>query len=45
MPNDVAVVKATMTNLLKTLAIDKIFDKAVFAEKREPKEIIPFSRK
>lgn len=45
MPNDVAVVKATMTNLLKTLAIDKIFDKAVFAEKREPKEIIPFFKK
>ena len=45
MPNDIAVVKATMTNLLKTLAIDKIFDKAVFAEKREPKEIIPFFKK
>lgn len=45
MANDVAVVKATMTNLLKTLAIDKIFDKAVFAEKREPKEIIPFFKK
>lgn len=45
MPNNVAVVKATMSNLLKSLSVDKIFDKAVYAEKRTPKEVLPFFKK